>query len=192
MSTSQPADSTQPAAPAAPPPEETHHGPWRWISIVLAIAVVGLLIWGLRTNSDLNGAQDDNAALKSFSASAKSAYDDVSEQLGATSSDLAESEQQVDEAKADASQAEKDAAAAKEAAAKAESDQAKADAEAEQARADAEAADSKAKIAAGCAKAYVSAFGGLFEGDESSGGAEKAGQELEAVTADCKAALSGD
>jgi hypothetical protein len=62
-------------------------------------------------------------------------------------------------------QAEQDSAAAKDKAAEADNETDRAKAEADQAQADAQAAESKAAVAGDCAKAHVSAFGALFEGE---------------------------
>ena len=59
-------------------------------------------------------------------------------------------------------------------------------AEADQAKAETEAAQSKAKAAGGCAKAYVEALGGLFDGAPP----ETVRKNLQSVTADCKDALA--
>jgi hypothetical protein len=62
----------------------------------------------------------------------------------------------------------------------------KAKAEAKQAKAESQAAQSKGQAARGCAKAYIEAFGGLFEGAQ----AETVRADLQSVTADCKNALA--
>jgi uncharacterized coiled-coil DUF342 family protein len=85
-------------------------------------------------------------------------------------------------------QAQQDADAAKQAAEKADHATDKAKAEADQAKAETEAVQSKAAIAADCAKAYVSAFGTLFEGGDQ---AATVRDQLQGITADCKAALGG-
>src|SRR4051812_49621023 len=71
MATAQPPapPTPPPEPPAAPPPDgagtppageqpKKHHNVWLWASIALAIAVVGLLVWGLNKQSDLNAAND--------------------------------------------------------------------------------------------------------------------------------------
>jgi cytoskeletal protein RodZ len=187
-------------AATQPPGEapERRHGPWLWISIVLAIAVVGLLVWGLSKQSDLNDAQDQNAQLESQAAqqkdngsavlgTIKSAFDDVTQQLGATNEDLQQTQDDLAQAQKDADKAEKDAAAAKQAAAESKSETDKAKAQAEEAQAQAEAATSKAAIVKDCAQAYISAFGKLLGG----GGTDQLQQDVQGVTADCKGALGG-
>ena len=62
--------------------------------------------------------------------------------------------------------------------------------EAKQAKAETEAAQSKAQAAAGCARAYVEALGGLFEGDDPRAQAASVRKDLQSVTADCKDTLA--
>jgi len=122
-------------------------------------------------------------------AAAKSLYDDLREQLGTTQEDLAQTQQELDDANQQATQAEKDAAAAKQKAEQAGSETEKAQAQADQAKAETKAAESKATIAADCAKAYISAFGTLFDGGGVKGQVEKLRTQLEQITADCKTAF---
>jgi peptidoglycan hydrolase CwlO-like protein len=124
-------------------------------------------------------------------AAAKSLYDDLAEQLGAAEEDLASTQQDLEEAQRQAEQAEQDAAAAEERAAGAGDETAKAQAEADQARAEADAANAQLAIATDCAKAYVTAFGALFEGDDPEAQAEAVREQFESISTDCKAALAG-
>ena len=176
--------------------------PWIWISVLLGLVAVGLLVWALNTQSDLDNAEHEADAAQSqleqgkeagsaVLEEGKAAYDDVTEQLGATTEDLDATKKDLEDAQSKADQAEEDAAAAEEDAANANNDADRAKAEAEKAQADAEAADSKAAIAADCAKAYVSALGSLFEGESFSAQAEAVKQELQSVSATCKASLEG-
>jgi chromosome segregation ATPase len=191
-----------PPDPAGGPPADAapkkHHNVWLWASIALAIAVVGLLVWGLNKQSDLNDANDDVAQLESQAdqqkdsgsaivAATKSAYDDLKQQLGATNDDLEQTQDDLDQAQSDADQAQKDAAAAKQDAAESKSQTDKANAQADEAKADADAAKSKAAIVTDCAQAYFSAFGQLLDGTS----AEQVKQDIQGVTADCKGALGG-
>jgi hypothetical protein len=112
--------------------------------------------------------------------------DDLSAQLGATIEDLEQTQQDLDDAKQAAADAEQAAADAKDTASKADNETDKLKAEADQANAELKAAESKSGIAADCAKAYVSAIGSALGGD-----AAAARQQIEAITADCKAALAG-
>ena len=186
--------------------------PWLWVSIGLAAAVIGLLIWGIKSQSDLDKAEKDAQALQSqvdqgqrtagaVAASVKDVFNDLTSQLGSANEDLAASEQAVKDAEAAATKAEQDAAAAEKKAseaktqtenAKSQTDKAnaaadQANAEADQAKAEAKAATSKLDVATGCAKSYVSAFGALVDGKTSS----DVKQQLQTITADCKAALAG-
>ena len=124
-------------------------------------------------------------------AAAKSVYDDVTEQLGATEQDLAATEQDLEDANAAAKQAEQDAAAAEKKATEAGNETDKAEAEADKAKADAKVAESKSAIVADCARAYFEVFGALFEGDDPQAQASTARKQLESITDDCQAALAG-
>ena len=128
-------------------------------------------------------------AIAGVLAAAKAVYDDLTEQLGATQQDLAATEQDLKEANAKAEQADKDAAAAEKQAASADNETDKAKAEADQAKAEATAAESKAAVVADCAKAYFSAFGTLFEGDDVGAQAEQVREQLKGITSECQAAL---
>ena len=81
------------------PDEKKHRSPWMWVSIALAVVAVGLLIWALNTNSDLNSTQEDVDELQSqvdqgketgstFVAAAKTALAELTSQIGASSEDL--------------------------------------------------------------------------------------------------------
>jgi chromosome segregation ATPase len=195
MATTSPQDEA-PAGGQAPKKKRNH---WIWISAVLAVAAIGLLVWALQTRSDLNSANDKNADLQAqvnqgqetgsdVLAAAKTLINDLAAQLGATNEDLADTQQKLDDAQAAEAQAQKDADAAKQKAEQADNATDKAKAEADQAKAETEAVQSKAAIAADCAKAYVSAFGTLFEGGDQ---AATVRDQLQGITADCKAALGG-
>ena len=191
-----------PADPAGAPPADgqgkKHGGAWLWVSIGLAVAVIGLLVWGLNKQSDLNTANDDVAQLQSQAdqqkdsgstivTAMKSAYDDITQQLGATNEDLQQTQGDLDQAQADADQAQKDAAAAKQDAANSQSQTEKANAQADEAKAQADEAAAKGVTVTDCAQAYFSAFGRLFDG----AGIDQVKQDVQAVTADCKGALGG-
>jgi chromosome segregation ATPase len=122
----------------------------------------------------------------------KALYDRFAEQLDATNEQLAATQQELEDSQQAATDAEKQAAAAKEKAAAAGNDADKAAAEAEQARAETEAAEARAAVAADCARAYIAAFGGLFEGDSVSEQAAEVREQLEDITAACKDELGGD
>src|SRR3954453_2326938 len=189
-----------PTADAAPPGEQPtkHHNVWLWASIALAIAVVGLLVWGLNKQSDLDAANDHAAQAEAKAsqqqdngsaiiAAMKSAYDDLKQQIGATNEDVQQTQDDLDQAQQDADQAQKDADQAKQDADQAKSETDKANAQAEKSKAEADAAKSKAAIVADCAQAYFSAIGKLLDGS----GVDQLKQDIQGVTADCKGALGG-
>jgi chromosome segregation ATPase len=120
----------------------------------------------------------------------KVVYDEFAKQLGAAHDELAATQQDVQDANKAAIHAEQDAEAAKQDAADASTETEKAEAEAKQAKAESQAAQSRAEAARGCAKAYIEAFGGLFEGDSASAQAETVRKDLQSVTSDCKDALA--
>jgi chromosome segregation ATPase len=152
-----------------------------------------------KTEQQLATAQQDVEDLQSSQrrrtgaavVTGKVLYDEFAEQLGPAHDELAATQQDVKDANKAATQAEKDAAAAKQDAADASTETDKAKAEAKQAKAESQAAQSKVQAARGCAKAYIEAFGGLFEGDSVSAQAETVRKDLQRVTADCKDALAG-
>jgi chromosome segregation ATPase len=195
MATTSPQDE---AATSGQAPKKTHHV-WIWISAVLAVVAIGLLIWALQTRSDLNDTQQKNADLQSqvdqgqetggaVLTAVKGLINDLAAQLGATNEDLADTQEKLDNSQQAEQDAEKAADAAKLEAEKADTATDKAQAEADQAQAEIAVAESKASVAAGCAKAYVSALGTLFEsGDQ----AASVGDQIQGITADCKAALAG-
>jgi DNA repair exonuclease SbcCD ATPase subunit len=153
------------------------------------------------TRKELDGTKQELAEAKSERdrrrrtglalVSAKALYDQFAEELDATNQDLAATQQDLEEAEQTATQAEKDADAAKQAAADAGTKTEKANARANQATADVKAAQSRAAVAAGCAKAYISAFGALFEGDSVQDQAPAVREQLSGVTATCKDHLAG-
>jgi uncharacterized membrane-anchored protein YhcB (DUF1043 family) len=176
--------------------------PWIWISVVLGLVAVGLLVWALNTQSDLDNAEQDADAAQSqleqgketgsaVLEEGKAAYDDLTQELGASTEDLEATQKDLQDAQSKADQADEDAAAAEQDAAQANNDADRAKAEKEKAQAETEAADSKAAITADCAKAYVSALGTLFEGESVSAQAEIVKQQLESISATCKASLEG-
>lgn len=178
---------TVPPQTGADAQPEHHRNGWRWVCAGLVVVVAGLLVWGVKTQRDLNDANSDKAALTGVSTSIKSAYDDISQQLGSTSQDLSESQQDVADAQQQATDAQKQAAEAKSQTGQAQDEADQAQKEAQQAQNQAEASDAKLAVAGDCAKAYVSAFGTLLDGAS----ADDVGKDLSAVTADCQDALGG-
>jgi uncharacterized membrane-anchored protein YhcB (DUF1043 family) len=189
------------SSPDAQAPKRRRN-PWIWICAVLAVIAAGLLVWALTIRSDLDSTQQDVSDLQSqldesqdngsaLAASVKALFNDLAQQLGATTEDLAATQEQLDASDEAAANAEQDAAAAKQRADEAESAIDKAKAQADEAKARAEAAGAKAAAAGDCAKAYVSAFGALFEGDSVRAQAPAVREQLQGITADCKSALGG-
>jgi chromosome segregation ATPase len=192
------------AMATADPAPRKRRSAWIWVSAVLAVVAVGLLVWALMLRSDLDDSQQDVKQLQAqvdqgkdtggvVLAAVKTAYDELVQQLGATSEDLAAVKGDLEAAKQDAAQAEQDAAAAADqVAAAADNATAKAKAEADQAKAEAQALQSKAAIGSDCAKAYLSAIGALLEGDDVRAQLSTLRGELESITADCKAAFAAE
>ncbi|MDA0164088.1 hypothetical protein OM076_27695 [Solirubrobacter ginsenosidimutans] len=115
----------------------------------------------------------------------------LARELGATQEDVAATEQELEDTQKQADTAEKEAADAKQKADDATDDAEKANAQVDQANAERDAAKAKAKIAADCAKAYLSAFGGLLRSGNISEQAPAVRKDLEGITAECKAAFAG-
>jgi chromosome segregation ATPase len=183
---------------------------WKWVSAGLALVAIGLLVWGLNVQSDNDDLQaqvaQNEETGEEVAVAAKDVYADVSEELGSTSADLAETEEDLAATEKELAAAEKSAASAGEDAAsakqdveqaetateKAEAEAAQAKSEADQAKSEADAAESKATIAADCAKAYVGAFGALFEGESVKTQVPVVKEQLQGISASCKSALGGE
>jgi chromosome segregation ATPase len=169
------------------PTPRKHRSPWLWVSGVLVLVAAGLLIWALSLQSDLDSTQQDVAELQAqaekaqegggtLSAALKTAYDAITQQLGATSESLANVQADIEQAKQRADQAQQDITSA-------------ADDAAAKAQAQVQAAEAKTTIATDCAKAYVSAIGSLFEGDNIRTQLQAIRGQLQGITADCKASI---
>lgn len=190
-------------------PEKRHRSVWLWVSVALLVVAAGVFVWGLTVKSDLDSTQSDldkaNAQVSemkaqaeqskgtagAFVTAAKTAYDELAAQLGATNEDLQATTDQLNTAQQTADQAEKAAAAAADKVSQAKGGVAKAQAAAEQAKADAEVAKAKATVVADCAKASLSAIGQLFEGGSIRDQVETVKTTIQAIGADCKTALAG-
>ena len=188
--------------PPESPSTEHRRNPWIWISVALAVVAVGLLVWGLKTQSDLDDANQQVKDLQSqitkgktaggaAAVSFKAAYDDLREAAGATSADLAGAQQDLQAAEQAAARADQDAAAAKQKASQAGNSTDKANAEAEQAKAEAKAAESQTAIVTDCAKTYLTAVGSVVQSDNPSDEAAAVKHELQSITDTCKKALEG-
>jgi hypothetical protein len=123
-------------------------------------------------------------------AAVKGLIDDLEADLGASQQDLETTEQDLEEATKQAEQADQKADKAEQQAEQAGDETDKAEAEADQAKAEAEAAESRAAIARDCAKAYITAIGGLFEGESPEVQAPAVRTQLEGVTAQCQSAFA--
>jgi peptidoglycan hydrolase CwlO-like protein len=164
---------------------------WKWVSVILAVAVIGLLIWAVTAQSDKNDLQDQvdqgQQAGSEVVAGGKALYDDVNQQLGTANEDLAETEQDLADSQKQADDAKKEADDAQKEADQAKDETEKAKAEADKAKAEQKETESKVAVLADCAKAYIGAFGKVLDGEDSS----KVQDELKKITEDCKAAFSG-
>ena len=204
----EPRDPAPSATGANPAPKSTRSA-WMWVSIGLAVVVVGLLIWGLTTKSDLDDTQSQLdsanqqvAQLKTDAeknkgvagtivAAAKGAYNQLAQQLGATTEDLAATQQDLSTAQQAATTAEQAATEAKQAVDQATSASDKAKATADDLRAQANAAKAKGTVAVDCARTSVAAIGQLFEGESVQAQAQAVKQQLQTIGSDCKTALAG-
>ena len=184
---SQPADdsrSTQPPTPAGPPPTPappTHRKPWGWIAVagLLAAGVIGLAIYAINLNSDLDDADAQIASQQQqidqaqdtgsdVVTAAQAAYDDLSAQLGATQQDAS---QAVDDAAKAQDQAEQAAAEATDTA--------------EQAQKQADAAQAKGRERRDLRAIVPSAFGLVVSGATLREGVEATVAELQALQPQC-------
>jgi chromosome segregation ATPase len=176
--------------------------PWLWVSLALALACIGLLVWGLNTKSDLDSANKHVDQLQNqvagsavtgtaVAASYKTAYDDLQKEVGSANADLADTQDQLNQAEDASNKANEDAAAAKDKADKAENETDKANAEADQAKAEAEAAQQQAKVTTECAQALLTSIGAVLQSDDPKSEAETQKKQLEGFAGDCKKALGG-
>jgi hypothetical protein len=138
--------------------------------------------------------QESNAVGVGLAAGAfatmKRLYDDLTAELDTAQDDLAATQDDLQKANDAAAKAEQNAAAADEKASQASNETEKAKAEADKAKAEAEAAKSKGRVVADCAKAYISAFGDLFQGGGVEEQAPAVRQAFEQISAQCKTALA--
>lgn len=167
-----------------------------------AVAAVGLLIWGIRTKSDLNDANKQVKDLQSqvkhvgiassaATASFKSAYEDLTDELGSTSKDLTSTQDDLKKAEQDATNAQKEADAAKHEADKAGNQTDKANAETKQAQAETKAAQSQAQLATDCANAALTGVGQLLQSDDPKAAVEDMQKQLQSFSDTCKPVLAG-
>ena len=171
---------SDPRAPAAPPASRKR--PWGWIAVagLLAVGVVGLVIYAVNLNSDLDDANAKVAsqqkqideAQDTGVAAAKAAYDDLSTKLGAAQQDASQAAEQASEKLNQAEQAAADAKGT-----------------AEEVQKEADAAKAKAETAATCAQSFLSAFSGVFSGSTLKEGVQATVNELQALQSQCAPAL---
>ena len=175
----------QAAAGGAAPPTPRKR-PWGWIAItgLLVACVVGLGIYAVNLNSDVDDAnaqiaaqqeQIDQAEESSAAsvAAAQAAYDELTAQLGAAEQDASAAVEQAAEELNQAEQAAADAQGT-----------------AEELQAQADAAEAKAENAATCAQSFLSAFSGVFSGATLQEGVEATLAELQALQPQCETALA--
>ena len=172
-------------ASASASPSASHKRPWGWITVagLLAAGVIGLGIYAVNLNSDLddanakiasqqkqiNEAQDKGAGVL---AAAQKTYEDLSTKLGAAQQDAS---QAVEQASVKLDQAEQAAADAK--------------GTAEELQKQSVAARAKADAAATCAQSFLSAFNGVFSGSTLREGVQATVKELQALQPQCASAL---
>lgn len=173
-----PSDS-DPRASAAPP--TTRGRPWGWIAVagLLAAGVIGLGIYAVNLNSDLDDANAKIASQQAqidkaqgtgadVVAAAKAAYGELSTKLGAAQQDASQAVEQASEKLDQAEQAAADATGT-----------------AEELQKEADAARVKAEAAAICAQSFLSAFSGVFSGSTLKDGVEATVKELQALQPQC-------
>ncbi len=173
--------------PATPSRADTapRKRPWGWIAVagLLAAGVIGLGIYALNLNSDLDDANAQIASQQKqidqaqnaggdVVAAAKSAYDGLSAKLGAAQGDAS---QAVEQASAKLDQAQQAAVDAR--------------GSADELQKQADAAQAKAETAATCAQSFLSAFSGVFAGETLQAGVEATVAELQALQPKCAPAL---
>jgi septal ring factor EnvC (AmiA/AmiB activator) len=173
-----------------PPEADARRRPTGWIVLsgVLALAAVGLAIWAFSAQSDADDAQaqldsQENAATQATStptpqpaevdAETQQEFEQVQEDLGATTESLDQIEQDLEQAATSVEEAE----------------QARADATnaLDEAKAEAESARAQFELTRTCLRGTLDAVGAAFE----TGGLEAAVQELQKLSGSCGSAASG-
>jgi predicted nucleic acid-binding Zn-ribbon protein len=182
--------------------QKKHRSSWLWVSLVLALACIGLAVWGINTQSDLDDANTQVDHLQNqlgagavtgtaVAASYKSAFNDLEQQMGSASADLSTTQGQLEDSQKAADQANEDAAKAKDKADKAANETDKANAQVEQAQAETKAAQEQTKTVTNCAQALLTSIGTVLKADDPKAEAENQKNELEPIATDCKKALGG-
>jgi len=195
--------STTEPQPTTTPSPVRRHSPWIWVSAVLVLVCIGLLVWALTLDSDLQSTQDDVTALQAqvaqaeesggtVTAALKTGFDTIAEQIGATQADVAATQEQIGAAKAKITQAQEDAqTAATQATDNANNAADRVKARVDEAQARAEEAGAKTQIAVDCGKAYMAALGTLFSGDSVTAQVSAVREQLQSISADCQGAFAG-
>jgi chromosome segregation ATPase len=182
--------------------QKKQRSPWLWVSLVLLLGCIGLAVWGINTQSDLDDANTQMDHLQNqlgasavtgtaVVASYKDAYNELEQEMGSTNADLSTTQGQLEDSQKAADQANEDAAKAKDKADKAANETDKANAQAEQAQAEAKAAQEQTKAVTNCSKALLTSIGAVLQADDPKAEAEKQKSDLEQMAADCKKALGG-
>jgi predicted negative regulator of RcsB-dependent stress response len=144
------------------------------LCVVLALAVVGLAIWGFNAKSDADDAEAKLAAQQqaAVGGDAKAAFEQVATELGVSSESIDDIQQQVDAAKAkvDAAEVQREQASGAIDTAKAEVESFKA--QAEQART--------------CLQGSLDALGAAVD----AGGVEAAVEQLQQIAGSCRSAVA--
>ena len=122
---------------------------------------------------------------------AQKVYDDLTDQLGATEAELEAAQQDVDDAAREAERASDDAEAAKREASAADDAADRTKAFTAQLQAEVKAARSRSGVVSDCVRAYVAAFGGLFEGEGVREQAPGVREQFAALAGDCGDAATG-
>lgn len=162
--------------------------PWGWIVLaaLLGAAAIGLGVYALQVNSDLDDAeatiaeQEQVLATEGTSDEAldavAGAVGEITSALGATQGDVAQIEQQIAAASESLQAAEDKVAAAAD--------------ELERTEAERDAAEAKVEVVQACAQSVVSAFRGAFEAESLRAGIDAAAAELRALQPQCAPAIS--
>lgn len=178
---------SRPAAPDTPGKRS-----WGWIAVagLLAAGLIGVGIYAMNLNSDLDDANAKVASQQKQIASqqkeleeaqstgagvvaaAKAAYERLSSQLGAAQQGGSQASAQASQKLTQAEQAAADAAGT-----------------AEELQKKVEAAQAKAEAAGSCAQSFLSAFSEVFNGSTLKAGAQAAVKELKTLQPLCAAAL---
>jgi hypothetical protein len=177
--------SAMPDASPGPGNHKPRKRPWGWIALsgLLVAAVVGLAIYAVGLDSDLDDAnakiaaqqkQIDEAENKGADvvAAAKSAYENLSTQAGAAQENAGQAVEQANQVLDQAEQAAADAQGT-----------------ADELKAQADAAQANAETAATCARSFLSAFSGVFDAASLQEGIDAAVADLQDLQPQCASAI---